>query len=349
MVRIYSVAPLHLWLIISRDILYELASVGDLPLPQNLPSNKRERDSDSPISATVSETANTPPLPDGPRTLAGSKRVNKDSISRSPLQQYHQTPALRRHQPLPTTAPTTEISETLMLDSTTHSSPASSSMTQSQRQQELYALPLYSNELGRIPLHGEVKFSTQAQTPPQPIPSSSSQPHPQHSHPHIPQHQAIDPGGFWYTFEQAQMRGLQSMGMGPEGPLVEQSSTSVPSSLGGPDTLSGPGGGGGSTSQSDADFIFGQLAAMGYPAPFSATLPHMLNGMGMGMLGTQELREQGMLQQQQRFGPSSPNPGVGPGVSGGMGGAGGSGEQEEHGFLDSDTLAMWSAAPTGFE
>ncbi|KAF8486393.1 fungal-specific transcription factor domain-containing protein [Russula ochroleuca] len=49
------------------DVLYELASVGDLPLPIASPSAKRERDSDSPVPLQSNTNANTgnrvPPLP----------------------------------------------------------------------------------------------------------------------------------------------------------------------------------------------------------------------------------------------------------------------------------------------
>ena len=59
------------------DILYELVSVGDLPLPQASPnpSNKRERDSDSPLSAEASNTNTSPPV-EGSRVIAGSRRVS---------------------------------------------------------------------------------------------------------------------------------------------------------------------------------------------------------------------------------------------------------------------------------
>ena len=52
-------------------------SVGDLPLPQASPSssNKRERDSDSPLSAEVSTTNNSPPV-EVSRVIAGSRRVS---------------------------------------------------------------------------------------------------------------------------------------------------------------------------------------------------------------------------------------------------------------------------------
>jgi hypothetical protein len=54
------------WLdiVFSRDVLCELASVGDLLLPQpSPPSAKRERDSDSPISSTSASTGSRAPLP----------------------------------------------------------------------------------------------------------------------------------------------------------------------------------------------------------------------------------------------------------------------------------------------
>ncbi|KAG6370771.1 hypothetical protein JVT61DRAFT_10973 [Boletus reticuloceps] len=100
------------------DILYELASVGDLPLPQLSPQGgtKRERDSDSPVMA--SRPVLTPK--GSPRTIAGSRRVARDTHSQS--QQS------RQQQPPP-------------------SQPSQS-----------YNLPVYSNDLGRLPLHGQVNF-----------------------------------------------------------------------------------------------------------------------------------------------------------------------------------------------
>jgi hypothetical protein len=44
---------------IYRDVLYELASVGDLPLPIASPSAKRERDSDSPVPLQSNSNPNT--------------------------------------------------------------------------------------------------------------------------------------------------------------------------------------------------------------------------------------------------------------------------------------------------
>lgn len=107
-----------------RDILYELAHVGELPLPQRspVPTNKRERNSDSPISTGSIDATSDSGFTDTPRTIAGSRRVSAKD------------PSSRQRQPL---------------------SPP--------MQRDQYALPIYSDELGRLPLHGQVSFSaTQA-------------------------------------------------------------------------------------------------------------------------------------------------------------------------------------------
>lgn len=66
-------------------------SVGDLPLPEASPnlSNKRERDSDSPLSAEASST-NTPPA-EGSRVIAGSRRVSgaRKAMQRQTSAQEH--------------------------------------------------------------------------------------------------------------------------------------------------------------------------------------------------------------------------------------------------------------------
>ena len=107
---------------LSRDILYELASVGDLPLPQPSPQGgtKRERASDSPTlsSRPVSMSKESPTS----RTIAGSRRVTREA---------HAQPQQTRQQ---------------------QQQPPPSQHSQS------YNLPVYSNELGRLPVHGQVNF-----------------------------------------------------------------------------------------------------------------------------------------------------------------------------------------------
>ncbi|KAF8072284.1 fungal-specific transcription factor domain-containing protein [Lyophyllum atratum] len=100
------------------DIMYELASVGELPLPKASPpaNNKRDRDSDSPAStSTLSTNSPSNTGSDAPRTIAGSRRVTRD-----------------------TNAPGKQ--------------PATSHVDSPQPQMMPFTLPLYSDELGRFPL-----------------------------------------------------------------------------------------------------------------------------------------------------------------------------------------------------
>ncbi|KAK1235053.1 Gypsy retrotransposon integrase-like protein 1 [Marasmius sp. AFHP31] len=93
------------------DVLYELASVGELPLPQTSPAatNKRGRDEDSPISATkVSEGGRSQSVDHEHRNIAGSRRAMKTSGSGSSPQAVQQP-----------------------------------------------SLPMYSDELGRLPVYGQ--------------------------------------------------------------------------------------------------------------------------------------------------------------------------------------------------
>lgn len=108
----------------ARDILYELASVGDLPLPQPSPpgGTKRERDSDSP---TLSSRSTSTPR-ESPRTIAGTRRISRDI--HAPSQHPRQQPRT------PPQAP------------------------------QAYNLPVYSNDLGRLPVHGQVNFATNGST-----------------------------------------------------------------------------------------------------------------------------------------------------------------------------------------
>lgn len=69
------------------DIMYELASVSELPLPRASPpaSNKRERGADSPTSSSPNtNTTNSPNYsgPETPRIVAGSRRVASHAQSK---------------------------------------------------------------------------------------------------------------------------------------------------------------------------------------------------------------------------------------------------------------------------
>jgi len=104
------------------DVLCELASAGDFPLPQQSPpsNNKRERDADSPFSMTASSSS-SPGVADAPRAMAGSRRVeSKVPSATKPT----------------TTKPQSNVPST-------------------------FSLPMHSDELARLPLHGQVQFSNQ--------------------------------------------------------------------------------------------------------------------------------------------------------------------------------------------
>lgn len=95
------------------DILYELVSVGDLPLPQTSPNtNKRERDSDGPLSAEPSNTNASPPM-EGSRVIAGSRRVF--DAKKAMQQQLHERPV--------------------------------------QQRRNEFQLPIHTHDLGKMPLH----------------------------------------------------------------------------------------------------------------------------------------------------------------------------------------------------
>ncbi|KAF5344576.1 hypothetical protein D9757_015251 [Collybiopsis confluens] len=129
---------------VPRDILYELASVGELPLPGGSPSasNKRERDADSPIPTWEGGS-----IPLESRTIAGSRRVSANTPLNSDM-----------FKPSPSTSSPVPMG-TLGLG---ENSPSPSNPYTPPDGMQLFSLPVYSDELGRLPLHGQVKFSTVA-------------------------------------------------------------------------------------------------------------------------------------------------------------------------------------------
>ncbi|THH16874.1 hypothetical protein EW146_g3841 [Bondarzewia mesenterica] len=128
-----------------RDVLCELASVGDLPLPQpSPPSFKRERDSDESTpngyrdSSSKSSPSAGPPSSsislDGPRTIAGSRRVSKESTMPSHISTH---PSQRR--------PSTSISSQSAVSHTAG--------------YPYPVLPVHSDELGRMPVHSNLHYN----------------------------------------------------------------------------------------------------------------------------------------------------------------------------------------------
>ncbi|KAI0298023.1 fungal-specific transcription factor domain-containing protein [Multifurca ochricompacta] len=122
-----------------RDVLYELASVGDLPLPQPNPSSsKRERDSDSPVSLQSSSSTSTssrPPqlsqLPQAPQRVLGAGSGGTPFSDAFTQQAPSSGDILPPHHPPPPPPPPP---------------PQTQSFT--------YAhLPTHSDELARVPSH----------------------------------------------------------------------------------------------------------------------------------------------------------------------------------------------------
>jgi hypothetical protein len=105
-------------------------------------SNKRDRDCDTPRSVASSESPQSMIQEDGPRVIAGSRRVNKDVSSSG-----------QRHPPqLPIYSAASSKQPIQHADRSVTSVPSTPN----------YALPVYSDELGRLPINGQVDFSTQA-------------------------------------------------------------------------------------------------------------------------------------------------------------------------------------------
>jgi len=163
--------------LLTRDVLYQLACVGDLPLPQPSPPSgtKGDRKSDSPLSTNTSKLSSSlVSQNETPRVIAGSRRVRKEPLSIHQMQQL-QTP-LPPHQqsqaaPRPSAMPLPP-SQQSPSQSRSHSQirPNESQQTTSvippfnNTNPNMFALPVYSNDLGRLPLHGHVTFSDLSQS-----------------------------------------------------------------------------------------------------------------------------------------------------------------------------------------
>ena len=185
---------------VTRDILYELACVGELPLPQpSLPSMKREREWEPPSSGNATKLTSGPMSQNDPpyRVFAASRRVREEPLSINQTQQLQTS--LPRHEQSQATPPPSVLLQYLPLPPSQQAPSRSGSHSQmgpSESQQttsttspfnhtdlNVFALPVYSSELGRIPLHEQMTFTAQAhllQLQPQPL----------------------DPETYWYTASQ---------------------------------------------------------------------------------------------------------------------------------------------------
>ena len=168
---------------LTRDVLYELACVGELPLPQpNPPSMKREREWDTPSSSNATELTSSPQNDQPPRVFAGSRRVREASCFINQTQQL-QTP-LPQHQQSQATPPPSVMAQYLPQPPSQKAPSGSRSHNQLRQNEsqettstispfnitdlEVFALPVYTNDLRRFPLPGQMIPAQAPLSQPQP-------------------------------------------------------------------------------------------------------------------------------------------------------------------------------------
>ncbi|TFK27934.1 hypothetical protein FA15DRAFT_653244 [Coprinopsis marcescibilis] len=364
------------------DVIYELASVGELPLPQpSPPSNKRERDADTPISATMlsPNTSEKGPEENNDRPMAGSRRARKDTkpyrlpvpnivassgfrnpnvesrrssqgslVASSPqVRQLHLQPSsesLRsNHSPLYPPPPSSSL--------------PSQPQSPSQNNQYL-SLPVYSQDLGKLPLHGQIDFSSMEQpnywynslreeTPPY-APSmmdrrsDSGRDATSLSRPSMSQHTSSDDVS---TFGNVSgMQHVQNFAMDvstPTSNIFGQINQPHYASSGAPSSSSSysnqPIGSSrgplfGTDAQRAPDMI--PMDRQRRPTQLDAAPDHHQYGQIPQPPSQQQYQSMAHQSSELRFSPSSTT----------MHQTG-----NQSGFVDADTIAMWSTAPTGFE
>lgn len=218
-----------------RDVLYELASVGDLPLPMGSPSAKRERDSDSPVSLQSNTNMSTgscgPPAPPPPPLPQLPQRMSLSPATSSLGGGSSGTPFVDQLYSHPSEA---FAQQRVPPDILSH--PA-------QAQTFAYAhLPTHSDELARVPSH---MFQSAPETW---LPPAAPAPH-AHAHRLQHQHQHQHAAAPMYVPTPASHQ-QASYGTPPG---AEAYTTFVASSLGAPPPLSGQGHGQGQGQDGNVD------------------------------------------------------------------------------------------------
>ncbi|KAH9830265.1 fungal-specific transcription factor domain-containing protein [Rhodofomes roseus] len=297
------------------DILYELAYVGDLPLPQNTPpNNKRDRDSDSPRAnpspgadgytpAANTATPGASSLDPTQRTFAGSRRVSRDTAS------------------LATTAASfgqQQMQQSVFTPSDVPSPMGVADPANASAATNTFALPIHSDELGRLPLHG-FTMSSMVSTPLGP----SSQ---------APSSLAQD----WFGADTGGPSTLSTMpgpsSAPPPPPTSQVQSESQPQA--GPSRVESP----------SADMAGGLdasgIASMFGPLEDSQVYDSLFASMPATYAGVQDFPGAMGVVMGQGPGQGVPGSGGQPGPS--------QGGQGQDTFAD-NTLAMWSSAPSDFQ
>ncbi|TCD62493.1 hypothetical protein EIP91_006814 [Steccherinum ochraceum] len=305
------------------DVLYELASVGDLPLPQSSPSpsNKRDREDEeeggevpcpmappTPASMTSTPDSNFAPSPSD-RQMAGSRRVSElqarhSQQSSQPLQAMLTPPSSYQPSPHTSQSPMSQPPTHVPSQFVSPAAPATASGMASHTNYGLpNGLPMTSADLGRMPLHPSLSTDCLAThwaslatngLPQTATAASAHAPSPYQSGPSM--------------FAHAGPSSAATAGPSSSGPAVD---------VAGAPPMPGS---------------FEQVMSTMTGAPFVSSIDGYANVvMDTGMGGPDAAMD------------------MGTGVMGsgtfGMGMADATGGV----FTDSDTLAMWSNAPQGFE
>jgi len=156
--------------------------MGELPLPQSSPNlgTKREREADSPLSAGANDSPrNLLPQNEMPRTIAGSRRINKvpPSIRQADRPPLHKSSAQRQYfQPEPLSSPAHTFTLNTRPPQQVDSQQQSHSPLREIHEFEQtfsatppftnaspvgFATPMYGNELGGVTSDGQVTFGAQ--------------------------------------------------------------------------------------------------------------------------------------------------------------------------------------------
>ncbi|KIK66923.1 hypothetical protein GYMLUDRAFT_239127 [Collybiopsis luxurians FD-317 M1] len=310
------------------DILYELASVGELPLPAGSPisNHKRERSADSPIP--LPDGSPSLDVPVGSRTIAGSRRVSAATSINADMAKVG-----------PSTPSPASMASFSVGDGTISSSGLATPLDSPSGGMQLFSLPMYSDELGRIPIHGEVNFSMR---PPSHVGSNPNPSGPQqppsidwfNPPPAPPSHPHADPSG----------QGMHGLGMNSEFMQSDFYEYSPFAGGGGVPGVPGPsassssmGMNGGSSVPSFRNAFPQQQQQQPSMRHSDTHMQAQAHGHGQGR-GLDSIGVEGMM--------GSGRDGV---QGSSAGGGGGMADAMMPLSLDNDTFAMWSNTPSGFE
>ncbi|KAF9037629.1 fungal-specific transcription factor domain-containing protein [Panaeolus papilionaceus] len=355
------------------DILFELASVGDLPLPQPSPptTHKRSReDSEAPNAQTPSDVASAPAAGTEVRTIAGARRAKESENKRSNLAQgvnslagEHMQHHISMSQPQSSQStrassrmssqaslrdmhpPSRHSPQSIVMSNSPNMADTSQSNNPSRAQggnasflnPTLYNLPVYSNELASLPLHGQVTFATDASS----TATSST------SEDHTSSRSTSSDINFWHNSQHySQMsESSTSLSSSIESHRVQQSQQFDPGAMGQGYGVHNP-------SAMVLDPMMGQYQYQTNElAPVFGMQGQRMPHLPLGMQDTNPAMGMPTFAYPQRPIPPQMRQEMHGHQLTSQGGsiAGPDGRPGNFGCVDNGTMAMWSNAPTGFE